>query len=85
MATLSCAELSAFSVVKLDGLELEAVAWGLDSAEEQQVSLVVAGAGEPGRAEGWLGSVAADLLESCEFGGGLQHDEGLVGGGQLLE
>ena len=51
---------------------------------EQRVSLVVAGVGEPGLAEGWLGWVAADLLESsesCEVGGGLQHDEGLVGGG----
>ena len=39
-------------------------------------------------AEGWLGWVAADLLESsesCEVGGGLQHDEGLVGGVKLLE
>ena len=82
MARLSCAELSAYSVAKLDGLELGAEAWGPDSAE-QRVSLVVAGVGEPGLAEGWLGWVAADLLESsesCEVGGGLQHDEGLVGG-----
>ena len=37
---------------------------------------------------GWLGWVGEDLLESlesCEAGGGLQHDEGLLGGGQLLE
>ena len=40
MAALSCAELSASSAAKLDGLELGAVLWELDS-EEQQVSLVV--------------------------------------------
>ena len=38
--------------------------------------------------EGWPDWVGEDLLESlesCEAGGDLQHDEGLLGGGQLLE
>ena len=63
------------------------MAWGLESAE-QRVSLVVVGGHQPGWAEGWRGWVAADLLEnleSCEGGGGLLPDEGLGGGGQLLE
>ena len=63
------------------------MAWGLESAE-QRVSLVVVGGHQPGWAEGWLGWVAVDLLESlesCGAGGGLLHDEGLDGGGQLLE
>ena len=35
--------------------------------------------------EGWVGEDLLESLESCEAGGGLQHDEGLLGGGQLLE
>ena len=63
------------------------MAWGLESAE-QRVSLVVVGGHQPGWAEGWRGWVAADFLESlesCEAGEGLQRDEGLAGGEQLLE
>ena len=63
------------------------MAWGLESAE-QQVSLVLAGEDQPGLAGGWRGWVAADFLESlesCEAGEGLQRDEGLAGGEQLLE
>ena len=34
---------------------------------------------------GWMGEDLLESLESCEAGGGLQHDEGLLGGGPLLE
>ena len=34
---------------------------------------------------GWMGEVLMESLESCEAGGGLHLDEGLLGGGHLLE